>query len=85
MSSLTHQPSKRSASLQPLWLRITHWLNAVAVLIMVMSGWRIYNASPIFDFTFPKASPWVAGWAVRCNGTSQVCGCLCSTGWLICC
>lgn len=39
--------------MQPLWLRITHWLNALAVLIMVMSGWRIYNASPIFDFAFP--------------------------------
>lgn len=53
MSSLTRQPPKHSVSLQPLWLRITHWLNALAVLIMVMSGWRIYNASPIFDFTFP--------------------------------
>lgn len=53
MSSLTRQPPKRSVSVQPLWLRITHWLNALAVLIMVMSGWRIYNASPIFDFAFP--------------------------------
>ena len=61
MPSLTHQPSKRSASLQPLWLRITHWLNAVAVLIMVMSGWRIYNASPIFDFTFPNGIT-LGGW-----------------------
>jgi len=24
--------------IQPLWLRITHWLNAFAVLIMVTSG-----------------------------------------------
>jgi thiosulfate reductase cytochrome b subunit len=46
---------------QPLWLRITHWLNAVAVLIMVMSGWRIYNASPIFDFTFPNSIT-LGGW-----------------------
>lgn len=45
----------------PLWLRTTHWLNALAVLIMVMSGWRIYNASPLFDFTFP-ADITLGGW-----------------------
>ncbi|WP_455425651.1 cytochrome b/b6 domain-containing protein [Dryocola sp. LX212] len=36
----------------PLWLRLCHWLNALAVLIMVTSGWRIYNASPLFNFSF---------------------------------
>lgn len=61
MPSLTHQPSKRSPALQPLWLRITHWLNAVAILVMVMSGWRIYNASPIFDFAFPRSIT-LGGW-----------------------
>jgi thiosulfate reductase cytochrome b subunit len=40
--------------IHPLWLRITHWLNAVAVIVMVLSGWRIYNASPIFHFAFAK-------------------------------
>ena len=39
----------------PVWLRITHWLNAVAVLVLVTSGWRIYNASPFFPFEFPRA------------------------------
>jgi thiosulfate reductase cytochrome b subunit len=38
----------------PLVVRITHWINALAIVIMVMSGWRIYNASPLFDFTYPK-------------------------------
>jgi thiosulfate reductase cytochrome b subunit len=38
----------------PRWLRLTHWINALAVVIMVTSGWRIYNASPLFGFTFPK-------------------------------
>lgn len=33
--------------------RITHWLMALSILVMIGSGWRIYNASPIFDFTFP--------------------------------
>lgn len=39
--------------IHPLWLRICHWLNALAMLVMVASGWRIYNASPLFNFTFP--------------------------------
>jgi len=61
MPSLDHPPSKRSAPPQPLWLRITHWLNAVATMVMVMSGWRIYNASPLFGFTFP-AGITLGGW-----------------------
>jgi thiosulfate reductase cytochrome b subunit len=27
----------------PAWLRLTHWINALALLILVTSGWRIYN------------------------------------------
>lgn len=38
----------------PLVLRIAHWLLALAVLILIGSGWRIYNASPIFGFRFPE-------------------------------
>ena len=41
-------------SIHPRWLRVTHWLNAVAVVILAMSGWRIYNAAPFFDFVIPK-------------------------------
>ncbi len=37
----------------PLTVRITHWLNALAMFIMIMSGWRIYNSDPIFPFYFP--------------------------------
>ena len=37
----------------PLAVRITHWINAVAMAVMIASGWRIYNASPLFDFVFP--------------------------------
>ena len=46
------------------YVRITHWVNALAMLIMVGSGWQIYNASPLFGFTFPKAitlGGWLAG------------------------
>lgn len=34
-------------------VRITHWLMALSMLTMIGSGWRIYDASPIFGFTFP--------------------------------
>ena len=37
----------------PLTRRIMHWVMALSILIMIGSGWRIYNASPIFDFRFP--------------------------------
>ncbi len=37
----------------PLTVRVTHWLNALAMVIMIMSGWRIYNSDPIFPFSFP--------------------------------
>jgi thiosulfate reductase cytochrome b subunit len=45
----------------PRWLRLTHWLNALAVLVMVTSGWRIYNASPLYDYSFPKSIT-LGGW-----------------------
>lgn len=43
----------RAPVAQPGWLRVTHWINALGVILMVLSGWRIYNASPIFEFRFP--------------------------------
>ncbi len=47
---------------QPLWLRITHWVNALAIVVMVTSGWQIYNASPIFKaLTFSPAIT-LGGW-----------------------
>ena len=48
----------------PLVVRVTHWINLLAVLIMVTSGWRIYNASPLFAFHFPNditLGGWLAG------------------------
>jgi thiosulfate reductase cytochrome b subunit len=67
-------------TIHPLWLRATHWINAVAVVVMIGSGWEIYNASPLFDFTFPKSitiGGWLAGallwhfaamWLLAVNG-----------------
>ncbi|OAI52423.1 thioredoxin reductase [Betaproteobacteria bacterium SCGC AG-212-J23] len=48
----------------PPIVRIAHWLNALAVLVMITSGWRIYNADPLFDFSFPdqvSLGGWLAG------------------------
>jgi len=48
----------------PLPVRITHWINALAMLMMVLSGWRIYDASPLFGFSFPDdwtLGGWLAG------------------------
>jgi thiosulfate reductase cytochrome b subunit len=45
----------------PLIVRATHWMNAVAIVIMTLSGWRIYNAAPIFDFKFPREIT-LGGW-----------------------
>ena len=64
----------------PVWVRVTHWINALAMLIMIGSGWQIYNASPLFGFTFPRQialGNWLAGallwhfaamWIVMLNG-----------------
>jgi thiosulfate reductase cytochrome b subunit len=70
--------------IHPLWLRMTHWLNVLAVVIMVMSGWRIYNASPLFDFRFADSitlGGWLAGalqwhfaamWLLAVNGVAYL-------------
>src|ERR1700723_774955 len=39
--------------IQPAWVRVVHWINAVAIILMIMSGWQVYNASPLFKFSFP--------------------------------
>jgi thiosulfate reductase cytochrome b subunit len=36
-----------------LLIRIAHWMLALATLIMIGSGWRIYDNSPLFNFEFP--------------------------------
>ena len=68
------------APVHPLWLRATHWLNAIAVVLMVTSGWRIYNASPVYEMRFPgdmTLGGWLGGalqwhfagmWLLMLNG-----------------
>ncbi|HEY2247326.1 MAG TPA: cytochrome b/b6 domain-containing protein [Bradyrhizobium sp.] len=76
-SSATHQPAK---VIQPAWVRAMHWANAVAMVVMIMSGWQIYNASPLFGFRFASSitlGGWLAGallwhfaamWLLMVNG-----------------
>ncbi len=55
---------QRDMLIHPLIVRVCHWINVVAVLIMITSGWAIYNASPLFKFDFPYAitlGGWLAG------------------------
>jgi thiosulfate reductase cytochrome b subunit len=71
-------------TVHPLYVRITHWINALAMLVMIGSGWQIYNASPLFPFTFPKSitlGGWLAGgllwhfaamWLLVANGLVYV-------------
>jgi len=51
--------------IHPRWVRVTHWINALAVFMMIGSGWQIYDASPLFRFIyFPSRfalGEWLAG------------------------
>ena len=47
--------------IHPAWLRIAHWLNAIAVLVLITSGWQIYNATSFLGFSIPKAIT-LGGW-----------------------
>jgi thiosulfate reductase cytochrome b subunit len=65
MSTLTvsdeHAAATPAKVIQPAWVRALHWTNAVAMVLMIMSGWQIYNASPLFDFAFSHSIT-LGGW-----------------------
>ena len=68
------------AVIHPVWVRVTHWINVGAMIVMIGSGWEIYNASPLFPFVFPRGitlGGWLAGallwhfaamWLLAVNG-----------------
>ena len=89
MSSLAADGQRRATEIpakvvHPVWVRVCHWTNAVAMVIMTMSGWQIYNASPLFNFVFPPSvtlGGWLAGgllwhfaamWLLTLNGIVYV-------------
>jgi thiosulfate reductase cytochrome b subunit len=60
----TGAPPGRWVTVHPWVVRVTHWVNAVALVCMVMSGWQIYDASPLLPFVFPAwmtLGGWLAG------------------------
>jgi thiosulfate reductase cytochrome b subunit len=74
----------REKVIHPVWVRVTHWINAIAIVVMIGSGWQIYNASPLFPFAFPRSitiGGWLAGalqwhfaamWVLVVNGIVYV-------------
>src|SRR5262245_37157397 len=72
--------STGTKTVHPLPIRITHWVNAAAILVLVCPGWQIYNDTPTFDFLFPNSltlGGWLAGalqwhfaamWVLAING-----------------
>jgi thiosulfate reductase cytochrome b subunit len=71
-------------TVHPGWVRACHWINALAILVMIGSGWQIYNASPLFNFTISKSialGNWLGGallwhfaamWVLVVNGLVYV-------------
>ncbi len=76
--------AEKTSVIHPGWLRLTHWVNAIAVLLLVTSGWRIYNAAPFFPFTIPSnltLGGWLGGalqwhffamWLLLINGIAYL-------------
>ncbi len=51
-------------TIQPGWVRIVHWINAIAIFMMIGSGWQIFNAAPmplLKDLHFPSTIT-LGGW-----------------------
>ena len=48
MTAETMTAMPADATIHPGWVRVCHWINALAILVMIGSGWQIYNASPLF-------------------------------------
>jgi thiosulfate reductase cytochrome b subunit len=80
-----HSTARQLRKLHPAPLRIMHWINAVAMFIMIGSGWKIYNDEVIFGWLhFPDfltighwaqhALQWhfFAMWVLVLNGLAYV-------------
>jgi thiosulfate reductase cytochrome b subunit len=82
--TLTSTVTNAEPVIHPVWVRVCHWINALAILVMIGSGWQIYDASPLFGFTFPRSialGNWLAGalmwhfaamWVLVINGIVYV-------------
>jgi thiosulfate reductase cytochrome b subunit len=62
-------PAVAPRLVHPRFVRLTHWVNALATIILIASGLQIYNAAPILPFSFPDAvtlGGWLGG-ALLCH------------------
>src|SRR5580700_7558700 len=48
--------------IHPRWVRVTHWVNVLAMFMMIGSGWQIYDASPLFRFIYFPTQLAIGGW-----------------------
>lgn len=84
MTAETMTEAAKGEAIHPRWVRVCHWINAVAILVMIGSGWQIFNAAPLFDFSFPRGialGNWLGGallwhfaamWVLAINGLVYV-------------
>ena len=81
--TITAMPA--DATIHPGWVRVSHWINALAILVMIGSGWQIYDASPLFQASnspsTSRSANWLAGallwhfaamWVLVVNGIVYV-------------
>ena len=77
--------SRKRPRLHPLPIRLMHWINAAAMIVMIGSGWKIYNDEVIFGWLhFPQeivlgiwaqhALQWhfAAMWVIMINGLAYL-------------
>jgi thiosulfate reductase cytochrome b subunit len=85
MADMSAKSARDWQPLHPLAIRIMHWTNAVAMIVMIMSGWAIYNDEVIFGWLhFPSwitigngpegALQWhfLAMWILVANGIAYI-------------
>jgi thiosulfate reductase cytochrome b subunit len=66
LEAASHSPAVPETAAGPLihprWVRLTHWINALAILMMIGSGWQVYDASPLFHFVYFPSQITLGGW-----------------------
>ena len=62
LAATEQRATTASKVIQPAWVRVMHWINAIAIILMIMSGLQIYNASPLFSSLRFSHSITLGGW-----------------------
>ena len=65
MSATAMDGTTKTRRLHPWPVRIMHWINALAMMVMIGSGWGIYNDSVIFHVLHFPAALRVGHWAAE--------------------